>query len=250
MKNDLCCIKNLTVALRGSPGTLILDEVSLSIAPGKIVGVVGGSGSGKTTLGLSILGLLPPVMVVKSGEIMVSGRHVVKMNGESLRRLRGGVVSMSFQESASAFDPVFTVGDQILSAMAAHHPSGGALARRKMMDFLGLVEVPDPGRVAQSYPHELSGGLRQRAMLAMALCTKPAMLIADEPTSSLDVMTQARVMGLLRKLRCELGLSVLLITHDLGMVKALADEIVVLMRGRVVGQAHPYTKELMAAGNM
>ncbi|MBF0331890.1 MAG: ABC transporter ATP-binding protein [Candidatus Omnitrophica bacterium] len=229
---------------------LILNDVSLTVGHGRIVGIVGGSGSGKTTLGLSILGLLPSAMGVKKGAIMVEGKDVLLMDVEALRRLRGGVVSMSFQESASAFDPVFRVGDQILAAMAAHHPSAGALARQKMMDLLSLVEVPDPKRVAASYPHELSGGLRQRAMLAMALIAKPSLLIADEPTSSLDVTTQAKVMALFRKLRRELDLSILLIAHDLGMVRALADEVVVLSRGRVVGEDHPYAKELMAAENI
>ncbi len=250
MKTGLCSIQHLTVALRESPGMLILDDVSLTVGPGSIVGLVGGSGSGKTTLGLSILGLLPPSMGVKKGVVLVNGQDVSRMDEGDLRCLRGGVVGMSFQESASAFDPVFRVGDQILAAMAAHHPSSGALARRKMMEVLSLVEIPDPQRVAASYPHELSGGLRQRAMLAMALIARPALLIADEPTSSLDVTTQAKVMALFRKLRRELDLSILLIAHDLGMVKALADEVIVLARGRVVGEDHPYTKELMAAENV
>jgi ABC-type glutathione transport system ATPase component len=250
MRSELCLIKHLTVALRENPGVMILDDVSLSVGRGKIVGIVGGSGSGKTTLGLALLGLLPSAMVVKNGSVLVEGADVLQMSDVSLRQMRGGVISMSFQESASAFDPVFRVGDQILAAMAAHHPSSGALARQKMMDMLTLVEVPDPKRVASSYPHELSGGLRQRAMLAMALIAKPSLLIADEPTSSLDVTTQAKVMALFRKLRRELDLSILLIAHDLGMVRALADETVILSRGRVVGEDHPYAKELMAAENI
>lgn len=250
MRSDILLVKGLTVALRESPGTLILDDVSLAVPTGAIVGVVGGSGSGKTTLGLTLLGLVPAAMQVKRGQVIFEDRDVLEMGAADLRALRGARISMSFQESASAFDPVFTVGDQILAAMAAHHPSAGALARQKMLDLLALVEVPEVRRVASSYPHELSGGLRQRAMLAMALCAKPSLLVADEPTSSLDVTLQARIMGLFRKLRRELGISIVLIAHDLGMVQRLADAIVVLSAGRVVGQDHPYARALLAAQEM
>jgi peptide/nickel transport system ATP-binding protein len=214
------------------------------------VGVVGGSGSGKTTLGLAMLGIFASAMQLKAGRILCEGSDILMFTAEELRRMRGARVSMSFQEAASAFDPVFTVGDQILAAMAAHNPSAGPLARQKMLDLLSLVEVPDPRRVAANYPHELSGGLRQRAMLALALSAKPSLLIADEPTSSLDVTLQAKVMHLFRKLRRELGLSIVLIAHDLGMVERLADDVVVLSKGRVVGKDHPYARALMAAKEM
>jgi ABC-type glutathione transport system ATPase component len=250
MNAPILSVKGLTLALRENPGTLILDDVSLIVPRGGIVGVVGGSGSGKTTLGLTMLGMVPSAMQVRSGKMLFEDLDLLTLRAEDLRRMRGARVSMSFQEAASAFDPVFTVGDQILAAMAAHNPSAGTLARQKMLDLLALVEVPDPRRVAANYAHELSGGLRQRAMLALALSAKPSLLIADEPTSSLDVTLQARVMQLFRKLRRELNLSIVLIAHDLGMVERLADDVVVLSKGRVVGKDHPYARALMAAQEM
>ena len=250
MKDDILAVQGLTIALREKAGAFILDDVSLQVPRGGIVGVVGGSGSGKTTLGLAALGLVSSAMHIKRGAIFFDGENILDMDAESLRRLRGARISMSFQEAASVFDPVFSVGEQILSAMAAHRSLARGMARQAMLELLSLVEVPDPRRVAVSYPHELSGGLCQRAMLAMALSANPSLLIADEPTSSLDVTLQARIMQLFRKLRRELNLSMVLIAHDLGMVERLADEVVVLSRGRVVGKDHPYAKALMAAGEM
>ena len=250
MTPEILAVKGLTLALRAAPGTLILDDVSLVVPRGGVLGVVGGSGSGKTTLGLALLGMIPPAMQLKCGRVLFEGADVLMFTPDELRRMRGARISMSFQEAAGAFDPVFTVGDQILAAMAAHNPSAGPLARQKMLDLLSMVEVKDPRRVAANYPHELSGGLRQRAMLALALAAKPSVLIADEPTSSLDVTLQARIMCLFRKLRRELGLSIVLIAHDLGMVQRLADETVVLAQGRIVGKDHPYARALMAAQDM
>ena len=250
MNDALLTVKSLTLALRESPSTLILDDVSLAVPRGMVTGVVGGSGSGKTTLGLAMLGMVPEAMQVKSGRILFEELDILTLGREDLRHVRGARMSMSFQEASSAFDPVFTVGDQILEAMAAHNPSAGKLARQKMFDLLSLVEVPDPRRVAAAYPHELSGGLRQRAMLALALSARPSLLVADEPTSSLDVTLQAKVMGLFRKLRRELGLSIVLIAHDLGMVERLADHVVVLSKGRVVGKDHPYARALLSAQEM
>jgi ABC-type microcin C transport system duplicated ATPase subunit YejF len=189
-------------------------------------------------------------MEVRKGSVVFEDKDLLRMEAEPLRLLRGARLSMAFQEVASAFDPLFTVGSQIVETMAAHRPSSGAHARQRMLDLLALVEVGDVRRIAASYPHELSGGLRQRAMLAMALCLKPSLLIADEPTSNLDVTLQAKIMVLFRKLRRELGLSIVLISHDLGMVERLADDVVVLCRGRVVGKDHPYARALMSAGEV
>lgn len=249
MSEPILSVRNLSLVLRESPGTFILDDVSLAVPRAAITGVVGGSGSGKTTLGLALLGMIPDAMQVRSGRILYEGRNILTAGTEELRRIRGARISMSFQEAASAFDPVFTIGEQILAAMAAHNPSAGRLARQKMLDLLSLVEIPDPRRVAANYPHELSGGLRQRAMLALALSARPSLLVADEPTSSLDVTLQAKIMVLFRKLRRELGLSMILIAHDLGMVERLADEVVVLCKGRVVGKDHPYARALMSASS-
>jgi ABC-type glutathione transport system ATPase component len=252
MSQELLRVRDLTISLRTPPGSLILSDVSFDLPRGTILGVVGGSGSGKTTLGLALLGLVAPAMRVRKGSIFLEGRDILAPDvlPAELRQLRGARVSLSFQEAASAFDPVFTVGNQIMEAISAHQPVAGALARRRMLDLLALVEIPDPVRVADSYPHELSGGLRQRAMLAMALAAQPALLVADEPTSSLDVILQARLMGLFRKLRRELGLAIVLIAHDTAMVRKLADEILILSRGRRVAADHPYALALLSAGEM
>ena len=253
MSAPILAARGITLTLREKPGTFILEDVSLSLARGKIVGVVGGSGSGKTTLACTLLGFIPDALRRQRGQVLWQGQDILAMDALALRRWRGACVSLSFQEASSAFDPVFTVGDQIVETIMAHgaHEGGGrARARERALSFLSLAGIDDPRRVERCYPHELSGGLRQRAMLAMALCTTPSVLVADEPTSSLDVTLQARLMELFRKLRRELDLSIVLIAHDLGMVRRLADELVILSRGRVVAPDHPDARALMSAGEM
>lgn len=250
MNPPLLAARGITLALRERPGTLILNDVSLVVPRGKIIGVVGGSGSGKTTLACMLLGFVPEAMRLKSGQVLCEGKNIQAMDARALRRWRGGRVSLSFQEPASAFDPVVTIGDQITGTLMAHGGNGRARAQEKMLEFLALVGVDDPRRVADAYVHELSGGLRQRAMIALAVCTRPAVLVADEPTSSLDVILQARIMALFRTLRRELDLSIVLIAHDLGMVQRLADATVILVRGRVVAGDHPEAQALLLAGGM
>lgn len=252
--NTLLSIKNLTVTVGA---TKILDDVSLEVGRGKIVGIVGGSGSGKTTLGLSILRLLPTAMHTNSGEIIFDGQNIALNSDGQMRALRGAQVGMVFQEPLSAFDPLFTIGFQMDETLCAHTGLSASARRGQVLDILRSVEISDPERIYKSYPHQLSGGLRQRAMIAQAICCKPSLIIADEPTSSLDVTIQAKVMQLLRKLNGEHQMTILLIAHDLGMVGHLSDEVAVMAEGKIVeygrsseiliNPKHVYTKTLVEA---
>ncbi len=241
---NIISIKDLSIHV-GS--TVILDDVSLDIPQGKILGVVGGSGSGKTTLGLAILDLLPTAMKITSGKIDTYGKTLK----------RGQDIGMIFQEPLSAFDPLFTIGAQLDETLGCHTSLNAAQRRDKILSVLSDVEMDDPKRIMRSYPHELSGGLRQRAMIAQAIICGPQLVIADEPTSSLDVTIQAKVIALLKKLNKEHGMTMLFITHDLGLIGYLADTAAVMNRGKIVELApaadllnHPkdaYTQALLKA---
>jgi ABC-type glutathione transport system ATPase component len=256
MKGELLSIKKLGVRVRDG-GTPILKDISLAMRPGSILAVVGGSGSGKTTLGMSVLGLLPPALERVSGEIMFEGTDVACLPPQQMRAICGRRIGMVFQEPISAFDPVYTIGFQIAETLAAHHVLGSAQIPSRILELLALAGVSDPERVSSSYSHELSGGLRQRAMIAQAIACGPSLVIADEPTSSLDVTVQARILQLFARLRKELGLAVVFITHDLGIARYLADEVVVMCCGEVVERGpvasvlsaprQSYTRELIAA---
>ncbi len=252
--NTLLAIRNLTVQVNG---TAILDDVSLDIAVGKITAIVGGSGSGKTTLGLSILRLLPPALQITNGQINFIQQDILALPENDLRKLRGRDIGFIFQEPLSALNPLFTIGRQIDEVLGAHTDLKTKARYERVMDVLKSVEIPDPVRIYNSYPHQLSGGLRQRAMIAQAIVCHPKLIIADEPTSSLDVTVQAKIMALLRKLNKEMQITVILISHDLGMVSHLAEEIAVLRQGKVVETGlvknimehprHSYTQELLEA---
>jgi ABC-type glutathione transport system ATPase component len=231
--NSVLSIKNLSVRLCGAGGG-ILREVALEVPQGAIVGIVGGSGSGKTTLGLAALGLLPAAMERVTGSVLVDGRDVTAASAEALRAWRGSVISMAFQEPASAFDPVMTIGTQIKETLLAHENVSHPVAQGRMLEALRSAGLKDAARVAAAYAFELSGGLRQRAMIAMAIVCRPKLLIADEPTSSLDSATQEKILDLFRELRRTLGLSIVLITHDLGVVRRVADDVIVMCKGEVV----------------
>jgi ABC-type glutathione transport system ATPase component len=257
MKGPVLSLKGLTICLKDGSGPDILKDVSFDVPSGGCVGVVGGSGSGKTTLGLAGLGMLAPAMQRSGGVVLLEGRDIFSLPPEEKRRIRSRRVAMIFQEPLSAFDPLYTVGEQIQETILAHEPVSRARARDRVKELLRLAEIRDPVRVAASHPHFLSGGLLQRAMIAMALSLGPGLLIADEPTSSLDVITQARLLVTLERLKKELGLAILLITHDLGVVRHLAEELVILCRGEVVEKgrtgdvmsapSRPYTRELLEA---
>jgi len=224
---------NVTVSLK-TDGRRILDDVSFKIYPGEIVALVGGSGSGKTTAGMAAMRLLNPALVIDSGQILWKGEDIEGFTSGEIRRLRGGEMSMIFQEPLNAFNPLLRIRDQIDEVLRGHSDLGRLQRHGRITRVLQQAGVPDPERVMMSYPHQLSGGLRQRAMIAQALVAEPRLIIADEPTSSVDVTTQARIADVFRHLRHQLNLSILLITHDLGLVRHLADRVYVLCQGRLV----------------
>ncbi len=258
MEAPLLSVEHLTVSVQGDPtGKELVKEVSFQISTGKISALVGGSGSGKTTTGLAILRLLSPALRMDSGQIRLNGVNLLSLTEEGMRRIRGKQISMVFQEPLNAFNPVLRIGAQIAEMLQVHTDLSASQRRARILELLKIVEINDPLRVASQYPHQLSGGLRQRAMIAQAIAAKPRLLIADEPTSNLDVTIQARIMELFRKLRTELELTMILITHDLGLVRELADEVVVFCGGKVVEKGfskelfdhpgHPYTRQLLEA---
>ena len=252
--STLLSIKHLSVNVGE---TKILDRVSLDITQGSIVGLVGGSGSGKTTLGFSIIRLLPHAMQVNSGAIVFDGQDVMNNNDQQMRALRGKDIGVVFQDPLSAFDPLFTIGYQMDETLAAHTDLNPKARKERTMHVLSQVEINDSLRIYRSYPHELSGGLRQRAMIAQAIVCNPKLVIADEPTSSLDVTIQAKIMQLLRKINKEQGTTILLIAHDLSLIARLADQAAVMTEGKIVefgttaeilkNPQHVYTKALIEA---
>ena len=231
--------------------------VDLSIEPGRILGVVGESGSGKTVTMLAVLGLLPSTARV-TGSVRFNGRELLGLAPRDLRKLRGASIGMIFQDPKTSLNPVQTIGHQIVEGIRIHHPGvSRKQALAQAIDLLRLVGIPQPDRRARDYPHQFSGGMCQRAMIAMAVANDPAVLIADEPTTALDVTIQAQILDLLRDIRREKGVSVVLISHDLGVVAGLADEVSVMYVGRVVERGsvddvyerprHPYTQGLLAS---
>jgi oligopeptide/dipeptide ABC transporter ATP-binding protein len=231
------------------------DDISFDIKKGSTLALVGESGSGKSVTSLSIMRLVPPPGKITAGEILFSGRDLMKLEDEQMRRLRGREIAMIFQDPMTSLNPVYTVGDQIAEAIELHERLPRKQAWTKTVELMKRVKIPDAERRARDYPHQLSGGMRQRVMIAMALSCKPTLLIADEPTTALDVTIQAEILELLRGLREDFDLSMLLITHDLGVVAETADRVAVMYAGRIVEEAsvnelfhqprHPYTEGLL-----
>ncbi|CUJ13768.1 ABC transporter ATP-binding protein [Achromobacter aegrifaciens] len=255
---ELLRIQNLTVDLPpGADRPHALQDLSLNISAGEIVCVVGESGSGKSLTAGAVLGLLPQDVRASAGQVLWEGQDLLRLAPEALRRLRGQRIGMIFQEPMTALNPLRTIGDQIAEVFRTHTRLGRAEIRRRTLDLLESVRLPDPQRALGAYPHELSGGQRQRAMIAMALALEPALLIADEPTTALDVTTQAQILHLIHDLQRRKGTAVLFITHDFGVVAEIADRVAVMQRGVLVesGAArqvlehprHPYTRALIAA---
>ncbi|HXT70125.1 MAG TPA: ABC transporter ATP-binding protein [Vicinamibacterales bacterium] len=246
-----------TFPLQGGREAAAVDDVSFEIARGETLGLVGESGSGKSVTALSIIRLVMPPGRITHGRIELEGRNLMDLGEEEMRQVRGRRIGFVFQEPMVALNPVYTIGFQIRETLAVHNLARGAAARKRTLELLDAVRVPDPARRAKEYPHQLSGGLRQRAMIALALAADPALVIADEPTTALDVTVQAEVLDLLRDLRRTFGLSLLLITHDLGVVAEMADRVAVMYCGRIVEEApvarlfsapaHPYTRGLLAS---
>jgi oligopeptide/dipeptide ABC transporter ATP-binding protein len=257
----LLSIRDLTVSFEtpGGPVARPVDGASLDLERGELLALVGESGCGKTTLALSLLRLIPepPGRIDPAGRITLDGADLLRLPPEELRRVRGGDVALIFQEPGASFNPVLTVGAQIVEAVRAHATLDRRAARVRARELLASVGVGDAEYRLDQYPHQLSGGLKQRAMIAMALAGNPRVLIADEPTTALDVTVQAQILALLADLKRRLGLAILFITHDLSLAAGVADRVAVMYAGRVVEQApaarlfaeprHPYTAALLAA---
>lgn len=247
-----------TVINRAGGPVTVLDEVSFSVLPGQMLALVGESGCGKSMTALSVMGLLPaPRVTVAAGTILLDDQNLLEMSARQLRQLRGCMMAMIFQEPLSALNPVLTIGEQVEEAVRAHSSLSHAAARATALELLDRVRLPDPRRCLAEYPHRLSGGMCQRVAIAMALAGHPRLLIADEPTTALDVTVQAQILELIASLQQEESMAVLFITHDLGLVAGYADHVAVMYAGRIVEEApvdqlfarprHPYAMRLLAA---
>jgi peptide/nickel transport system ATP-binding protein len=238
---NLLEIKDLHASFLTSDGELpAVDGLSLTIEEGKTLGLVGESGCGKSVTALCIMRLIPtPPGKIGSGQILYRGRDLLHLKNEEMRQIRGNEISMVFQEPMTSLNPVFTIGDQIMEAIQLHQQVNRREAREKAVEMLRLVKIADPGSRVDDYPHQMSGGMRQRVMIAMALSCNPSLLIADEPTTALDVTIQAQILELMGELQEQLGMALLLITHDLGVVAEQADDVVIMYAGRMVERARP-----------
>lgn len=250
-------VKNLQTSFFSDEGEVkAVEDVSFNVYKGKTLGIVGESGCGKSVTSLSIMRLIPnPPGRIMGGQILYQGRDLLKLDMSEMRKIRGNEISMIFQEPMTSLNPVFTIGNQICEAIALHQDLPWGEVRNKAIEMLKLVGIPAPEKRIDEYPHQLSGGMRQRVMIAMALSCNPNILIADEPTTALDVTIQAQILDLLRELQDKVGMAIILITHDLGVVAETADEVVVMYAGRVAEQGtvkeifsnpkHPYTRGLL-----
>ncbi|BCM25257.1 ATP-binding cassette domain-containing protein [Methyloradius palustris] len=251
--SELLNIKNLTITPKAAPQKLLVNGVSLTLESGKTTCIVGESGSGKSLTALSIMSLLSPQLAKTSGQIMFQGQDIGQLSNQALREIRGKRIGMIFQEPMTSLNPVLTVGYQIGETLTVHLGLNGRALKEKIASLLEQVGIP--ANRANSYPDELSGGQRQRVMIAMSIACEPALLIADEPTTALDVTVQAQILQLLDTLKTRMNMGMLLITHDFGVVADIADDVVVMFRGEVVEQGsvtavlrnpqHPYTKALL-----
>jgi peptide/nickel transport system ATP-binding protein len=255
-QEPLLRVEDLRVEFSTEDGIVhAVDGISYEVQRGRTLGIVGESGSGKTVASLTTLGLTRTQGARVSGQILFEGRDLVALSDAELRAIRGNDIAMVFQDPLSSLHPFFKVGVQLIEAVRAHQDVSKQLARARAIELLGLVGIPDPSRRVDDYPHEFSGGMRQRAMIAMALANEPKLLIADEPTTALDVTVQAQILELMEQLQRELGMAIVIITHDLGVVAGLADDIAVMYAGRIVETTsaellfskpqHPYTWGLL-----
>lgn len=261
--DTILSVRGLSVGFgRGASAVTALRDVSFTLARGRTLALVGESGSGKSVTSLALMGLLPPSGRIRSGELLFRDRsgHVTdlaRLNVAGFRALRGPGIAMIFQEPMSSLNPLFTVGDQIGEMLLLHEDLSATARRKRVIEMLELVEIPGAAARVDAYPHQLSGGMRQRVMIAMGLICNPALLIADEPTTALDVTIQAQILDLMRRLQRDLGMSILFITHDMGVVAEMADDVAVMYAGAVVEQAgvmalfddtrHPYTQGLLSS---
>jgi len=259
MNNEpLLSIRNLSLRFKTLEGIVqAVDDVSLDIAPGETVGLVGESGCGKSVTSLSILRLLPKRSALTSGSIRFEGKELLTANEEEMVNIRGNSISMIFQEPMTSLNPVMQIGKQIAEAMVLHEKLSWSEARKKAVEMLDQVQIPAPEVRARAYPFGLSGGMRQRAMIAMALSCRPKLLLADEPTTALDVTIQAQILDLMTRLKTQLNTAILMVTHDLGLIAETCGRVVVMYAGQVVEEApvkglfkdpwHPYTQGLLGS---
>ena len=250
-------VQGLTTAFMTGRGEITaIEEVSFSLKEGEILGIVGESGSGKSVTALTIMGLLPqPPARIAAGKVMFQGQDLTKLSAREMQRIRGPGIAMIFQEPMTSLNPVFSIGDQIMETIRAHENLPAAALRKRAIDMLDKVGIPSAARRLDDYPHQMSGGQRQRVMIAIALACNPKLLIADEPTTALDVTIQAQILDLLMDLRDEFRMAIMIITHNMGVIAETADRVLVMYAGRVIEEApvarvfdhpvHPYTRGLL-----
>ncbi len=254
----LLSVRNLRVEFNTRRGTLVaIDDVSFDIAPGEVLGVVGESGAGKSITGTAIIGLLEPPGRISAGEILLEGQRIDNLPAEAMRKIRGRKIGAIFQDPLTSLNPLYTVGRQIIETIQTHLPMNGAQARARAIDLLNEVGIPAAERRIDHYPHQFSGGMRQRVVIALALCANPRLIVADEPTTALDVSIQAQIIQLLKRLGRDHGTAVMLVTHDMGVIAETADRVAVMYAGRLaeIGPVqavihepkHPYSVGLMAS---
>ena len=254
----LLSVRNLRVEFNTRRGTLVaVDDVSFDIAPGEVLGVVGESGAGKSITGTAIIGLLERPGRIAAGEVLLEGSRIDNLPPDQMRRIRGRRIGAIFQDPLTSLNPLYTVGRQITETIEQHLPMNGAQARARAIELLGEVGIPAPERRIDHYPHQFSGGMRQRVVIALALCANPRLIIADEPTTALDVSIQAQIITLLKRLCRDHGTAIMLVTHDMGVIAETADRVAVMYAGRIaeIGPVqqvihdpqHPYTVGLMGS---
>jgi len=257
-ESNLLEVRNLRVDFQTRRGTLIaVDDVSFEIKAGEVLGVVGESGAGKSLTGAAIIGLLEPPGRISGGEVRLAGKRIDNLAQEQIRQIRGREIGMVFQDPLTSLNPLFRVGEQLIETLQTHADLDEKSARKQAIDWLAEVGIPSPEVRIDQYPHQFSGGMRQRVVIALALCANPKLIIADEPTTALDVSIQAQIISLLKRLCREHGTAVMLITHDMGVIAETADRVAVMYAGRLVeiGEArkviqnakHPYTLGLMGS---
>ncbi|MGJ4966755.1 ABC transporter ATP-binding protein [Bradyrhizobium sp. HKCCYLRH3061] len=258
MTAPVLSVRNLQVEFATRRGTLrAIDGVSYDIAKGEVLGVVGESGAGKSVTGLAVIGLIDPPGRISGGEIQLSGLRIDNLPPEEMRKVRGKRIGMIFQDPLTSLNPLYRVGDQIIETIKTHTNLNDQQARKRAIDLLAEVGIPAPEKRIDGYPHEFSGGMRQRVVIALALCAEPELIIADEPTTALDVSVQAQIISLIKRLGRDHGTAVMLVTHDMGVIAETCDRVAVMYAGRVAeigpvqeviqNPLHPYAKGLMGA---